>query len=237
MTSPLPPNLNSVDWAERLDEGRFNYDLEKVAAEVQLLSLGDFVPLSIKINTSLFDQEIKKYDNDWCDYLPRTDRINNRKALSLVTFPGFSYNEAPSLPEARRKLGHNLKEIDCNQKTEVFETCTSLHQILNLFPSLGRTFLVKSNMGGYFVPHRDHPQLSRDVFRILVFLKNCKRYDYDFILEDKCLEIEEGRAYMVNTRKTHRTFSFVDDSIHLILNIPLTLRNALTVVSNLQHRH
>jgi len=233
----IPPQLNSVDWAQRLDEGRFEVTQEQMAAELQLLSLGDFVPLSLKINTNLFNHEIGAYDGKWCDYLPRTDRINNRQALSLVTFPGFSYNEAPSLPEARKKLGANLRESDCTQKTEVYTHCTSLWPLLDMFPQLGRTFLVKANMGGYFVPHRDHPQLNRDVFRILVFLKNCKRYEYDFLFEDKSVEIEEGRAYMVNTRKTHRTFSFVDDSIHLILNIPLTLRNALTVVSNLQHRH
>jgi hypothetical protein len=92
-------------------------------------------------------------------------------------------------------------------------------------------------MGGYFVPHRDHPELNRDVFRILVFLKNCKRYEYDFIFEDRSLEIEEGRAYVVNTRKTHRTFSFVDNSTHLILNVPVTMENAMIVLSNLQHRH
>ena len=233
----IPPKLNSINWAERYRNREMIFDQEKINAEVQLLALGDFIPLSIKINLSQFRQEIDQFKDDWIPYLPRTDRVNNREALAVVTYPGWKHNEAPSMPEVSKKLGRQARELDCTEKTIVYDTCTSLHPVLNLFPSLGRTFLVKCNMGGYFVPHRDHPQLNRDVFRILVFLKNCKRYEYDFMFEDKSLEIEEGRAYVVNTRKTHRTFSFVDDSTHLVMNIPLNMENVLTVLSNLQHRH
>lgn len=233
----LPPKLNSTDWVERYKNGNFDISPERLAAELQLLALGDFVPLSIKIDTWLFETQVQQFNNDWFPYLPRTDRLNNREALTVVTYPGFSHAQAPSMPQIQAALGRPVLESDCNVKTSVYEACTSLHPILNLFPDLGRTFLVKCNMGGYFVPHRDHPQLSRDVFRIIVFLKNCKRFEYDFLFDDKSLEIEEGRAYMVNTRRTHRTMSFVDDSIHLILNIPLTLENVLKIVSNLQHRH
>ena len=233
----IPPRINNTDWAHKWANGEMQISQEHLMAEMQLLALGNFIPLSIKINTHQFNNEISKYSNDWCPYLQRSDRVNNRQALSIVTFPGFKFNEAPSLPEVAEKLGRKPLETDCTEYTEVYSHCTSLHPVLNLFPSLGRTFLVKCNMGGYFVPHRDHPQLNRDVFRILVFLKNCKRYEYDFLFDDKSMEIEEGRAYVVNTRLTHRTFSFVDDSTHLIMNIPVTMHNVMTVLSNLQHRH
>jgi len=233
----LPPKLNSTNWVDRYKNGDFDISNERLAAEVQLLALGDFVPLSIKLDTWQYEQQVQQFKSDWFPYLPRTDRLNNREALTLVTFPGFSHNQAPSMPQIQASLGRAVKESDCNHKTDAYFALTALHPIFDLFPDLGRTFLVKCNMGGYFVPHRDHPQLNRDVFRVLVFLKNCKRFEYDFLFDDKSLEIEEGRAYMVNTRKTHRTMSFVDDSTHLILNIPLTMENVLTVVSNLQHRH
>ena len=237
MTVPIPPKLNSINWAERYRNGEFEITQEQLIAEMQLLSLGDVVPLSIKINEHQFSNEIAQFDNDWVPYLPRTDRVNNRHGLSLVTFPGWKHNEAPSMPEVTRKLGRQANELDCTEKTLAYQNLPSLWPILDLFPSLGRTFLIKCNMGGYFVPHRDHPQLNRNVFRILVFLKNCKRNEYDFLFDDKSIEIEEGRAYMVNTRRTHRAFSFVDNSIQMVMNIPLNMENVLTVLSNLQHRH
>ena len=46
-----------------------------------------------------------------------------------------------------------------------------------------------------------------------------------------------GRAYYINTRKTHRTMSWTNDSIHLIMNIPFTNENVAKVFANLQHRH
>lgn len=233
----IQPSINRTDWVEKYKNGEFVVSNERLMAEMQLMALGDFVPLSIKIDTYQFEREISEFSNDWTPYLPRTDRVNNREALTLVTYPGFTHRQAPSLPEISKKIGRRALETECNERTEVYSKCSSLHPLLNLFPSLGRTFLVRCHMGGYFVPHRDHPELNRDVFRILVFLKNCKRNEYDFLFDNVSAEIEEGRAYMVNTRKTHRTFSFVDNSTHLIMNIPVTMENALTVLSNLQHRH
>ena len=233
----IPPKLNSTDWNEKLKNGEFVVDQDQILAELQLAVLGDVIPLSVKIDTGKFQKEISKFDNDWCDYLPRTDRVNNRKGLTVTTFPGFSHQETPSLPELAKRLGRPVKEVEMNAKTEVYDYCSSLHPILSLFPDLGRTFLLKCNMGGYFVPHRDHPQLNRDVFRVLVFLNNCKRNEFDFIFDNQCLAIEEGRAYVINTRKTHRAFSFVDNSIQMVMNIPMTLPNVMTVLSTLQHRH
>lgn len=233
----IPPSLNSTDWVSKYEAGEFTVSQEELMAELQLAVLGDVIPLSIKIDTNQFSQEIEQFKNDWTDYLPRADRSNNRKGLTLTSYPGMHHSETPSLPEIRRRFGSHIIETDICEPTEVYRKCESLHPILNLFPSLGRSFLIQSNMGGYFVPHRDHPQLNRDVFRVIAFIKNCKRYEFDFLFENQCLEIEEGRAYVVNTRKCHRTMSFVDDSIQMVLNVPLNLRNVLTILSNLQHRH
>jgi hypothetical protein len=237
ISRPIAPGINQTNWAEKWRHGDFKVTEEQMLAEMQLMALGDIVPLSIKIDTGAYEREIAQFDADWAPYLPRTDRVNNRDALTVLTYPGFTHKQSPSLLEISKNVGRRVKETECGSPTAVFDACPSLHPVLKLFPSLGRSFLVRCHMGGYFVPHRDHPELNRDVFRILVFLKNCKRYEYDFIFEDRSLEIEEGRAYVVNTRKTHRTFSFVDNSTHLILNVPVTMENAMIVLSNLQHRH
>lgn len=214
-----------------------NVTLETVANELALLSLGDFEPLDIKINTNQLMQELDRYKDQWTDYLPRTDRPNNRKGLSLTTIEGLAYNDTPSMPEIIQRLGRIPKESEISFKTEVYDHCSSLHTGLAPWEPVGRTFFIKSDIGGYFVPHRDHPTLPRDTFRLICFVNNCGPLDYDWWMDDKKLQIEPGRFYYVNTKKTHRTISWVNDSIHLILNVPFTSKNVSNVIAHLQHRH
>ena len=56
-------------------------------------------------------------------------------------------------------------------------------------------------------------------------------------MDDKKLQIDQGRVYYVNTRLTHRTISWVNDSIHLILNVPFTSMNVSKIIANLHHTH
>ena len=213
-------------------------DLATAADELALLSLGDFEPLDFFINPGQFNKEIAQFDNDWVDYLPRADRVNNRKGLAVTNLPGKTHKDNPSQAQASHAAGRRVYEREFNQPTDVYTGCPSLHPLLNYFSPLGRTFLVKSMMGGYFTPHRDHPSLPRETFRVAVFLKNCKTYDYDWMIgRDTKLQIDEGRAYYINTRRTHRTISWVDDSIHLILNIPFTTDNVSKLIASLEHGH
>lgn len=212
--------------------------LETVANELALLNLGDFEPLNFKINTSQFMSEIQKYNNEWVDYLPRKEWQNNRKSLALTNLEGKTYQENVSQAEACAEANRLVEETEFCHPTEVYEQCTSLHSLLSAFDPLGRTFLIKSNVGGFFVPHRDHPTMPRKTFRIAVFLNNCDPLQYDWLIDtDRKLPIELGRAYYINTRKTHRTISWVNDSIHLIMNIPFTSENISKVFANLQHKH
>jgi hypothetical protein len=212
-------------------------DLETLVLETSLLALGDFEPLDYKIDTASFMSEIKGYSNDWVDYLPRTDRPNNRKGLSLTNYPGWGHRKCPSVPEAIMELQRVPSELDFNEKTEVYNKCNSLHHYLDDWDPIGRTFLVRSDIGGYFVPHRDYPTMPRTSFRLIAFLNNCSPTDYDWWMDDKKAEIEPGRVYYVNTRRTHRTISWVNDSIHLICNIPFTTTNVSKVLAHLLHRH
>jgi len=56
-------------------------------------------------------------------------------------------------------------------------------------------------------------------------------------MDDRKMNIQMGQVYYVNTRMTHRTISWVDNSQHLILNIPFTTENVSKVIANLQHTH
>lgn len=214
-----------------------NIDQSTIANELALLNIGPFEPLNMYIDIGKYNQEISQFNNDWVDYLPRTDRPNNRKALTLTNLPGKTHKDVPSLAEASYSAGRRLSELEFNEPTDVYRACTSLHPFLDQWQPLGRTFIVQSNTGGYFVPHRDHPSMPRDVFRLVVFLNNVSPLQYDWWMDDRKMNIEPGRVYYVNTRMTHRTISWVDNSQHLILNIPFTTENVARVIGNLQHTH
>ena len=212
-------------------------DQSTLANELALLNLGPFEPLNIQIDLQKYLQEIKEFDGQWVDYLPRTDRPNNRRALTLTNLPGKTHQDVPSLAEASYAAGRRLSELEFNEKTDVYHACTSLQSFLDSWQPLGRTFIVQSNTGGYFVPHRDHPSMPRECFRLICFLNNCGPLQYDWLMDDRKMNIQMGQVYYVNTRMTHRTISWVDNSQHLILNIPFTTDNVAKVIANLAHTH
>ena len=212
-------------------------DQSTLANELALLNLGPFEPLNIQIDLQKYLQEIKEFDGQWVDYLPRTDRPNNRRALTLTNLPGKTHQDVPSLAEASYAAGRRLSELEFNEKTDVYHACTSLQPFLDSWQPLGRTFIVQSNTGGYFVPHRDHPSMPRECFRLICFLNNCGPLQYDWLMDDRKMNIQMGQVYYVNTRMTHRTISWVDNSQHLILNIPFTTDNVAKVIANLAHTH
>lgn len=229
----VPPGVSGQSAKYNSEE----VTLETVANELVLANLGPFEPLNIRINLGQYLNEIKQFDEQWVDYLPRTDRPNNRKALTLTNLPGKTHTDVPSLAQASYAAGRKLSELEFNQPTDVYRACTSLHPFLDMWQPLGRTFIVQSNTGGYFVPHRDHPSMPRDVFRLVVFLNNVGPLQYDWLMDDRKMNIQPGQVYYVNTRITHRTISWVDNSQHLILNVPFTSENVAKVVGNLHHTH
>lgn len=225
--SQRPIKFNSAD-----------VDHETLVNETALLTLGDFEPLSFKIDTNRFMQEISAFQNEWVDYLPRPGAYNNRRALAVTNLPGLTHRDNPSQAQACVAQGRYVQETEFYHPTDVYKRCESLWPLLNTFPFLGRSFLVNCGVGGYFMPHRDHPSMPRETFRIAVFLNNCAPMQYDWLIDtDRKLPIEMGRAYYINTRKTHRTMSWTADSIHLIINVPFNSENVSKVFENLQHRH
>jgi hypothetical protein len=232
MTVLVPPGVSGRP-------AQYNGNVNNVilSNELALLNLGPFEPLKFHINLGQYMHEISQFENDWVDYLPRTDRPNNRRALTLTNLPGKTHKDVPSLAQAIYAAGRRLSELDFNEKTEVYNACTSLHPFLDQWQPLGRTFIVQCNTGGYFVPHRDHPSMPRDVFRLVVFLHNVGPLQYDWLMDDRKMYIQPGQVYYVNTRMTHRTISWVDNSQHLILNIPFNTENVAKVIANLAHTH
>jgi hypothetical protein len=228
----VPPGISG-----RAAQYTGNVDTKTLSNELALLNLGPFEPLNIQIDLSKYMQEIAQFDNDWVNYLQRSDRPNNRKAMTLMSLPGKSHKENTSLAESSYAAQRQLSELEFNNPTDVYKTCTSLSSVLDQWQPLGRSMIIRCDTGGYFVPHRDAPSMPRDCFRLVAFLNNCGPLQYDWLMDDRKMYIQPGQLYYVNTRLTHRTISWVDNSHHLILNVPFTTDNVARVIASLAHTH
>ena len=75
--------------------------------------------------------------------------------------------------------------------------------------------LVNTHAGGWF--HKDNPQLTRSTFRIVAFLSrvNPQHDAYEWEMAGQKWIITPRKAYYVDTRKTHPTHSWFNNSILL----------------------
>lgn len=221
------------DWWVK-DPMRYEPTPEDIKCELQLQALGDFELLDFKIDVKKFKDEIKNFE--FVPYLRREGISNDREGLLLVGLEGDTPTDSLSRPEAIKRAGKFLEETDFTYPTQAYKDLTSLHEILDYWSGLGRTMIIKSNKGGWFPPHRDNPQLTRDTFRVVVFLgDNTDAESYEWILNNQRQVITPNKAYYVDTRKVHRTHSWADDSYHLILNIPKTWENVIKLMSRLNY--
>jgi hypothetical protein len=205
---------------------------EDIKCELQLGMLSFWEPLSFKVDVSKFMKEVKALDDRWVPYLRREGIMNNREGISLMGLPGATMEQGLSMPEAIKQLGRIPSECEFNSKTEAYDMLPSLHELLEYFQPLGRTMLVKANAGGFFPPHKDAQKLTRDTFRVIAFVSwNVTRDEFEWEMEYTKVPIKPGGVYYVDTTKTHRTHSWVDDSIHLVMNVPKTWENVLKLMS------
>lgn len=228
----LSANPPAYDYLKLYQQNKLpEITMEKLICETQLLSLGNYFPTNFRIDTEQFQRELKPFQDKWTPYLPREGRLNDRQGLCLVGLEGDTYSDSLSIPEATQRTQRVLRESDFNVPTELYHQLPSLHPLFETFFPMGRSFLLRCNEAGWFPPHRDGKWIGRDTFRLVAFLANCGADDYDWILDGKKIDIVEGRVYYVNTRLTHKTFSMVPNSQHLIMNVPVTLENILKLIS------
>ena len=108
-----------------------------------------------------------------------------------------------------------------NKFTKVYHASSEIQKIVEPFKNhIGRSHILSLQEGGYFPPHRDLPVYveQQNSLRILVPLKGCNPPDMYFMYEDKPLHFEHGRAYFLNTNKSHNLFSFKGSEM-IVLNI------------------
>lgn len=204
---------------------------EQMRCEQQLSLIGDHSKLRFRISVDKSKKELDNYNDAWVPYLPRDGESDPRFGLMLWGLEGDSPSDSLSLPEARKRAGKKVFEADFNYPTQLYKDLTSIHDLCDWFAPLGRTFLVKADAGSYFPPHRDHPYLTRDCFRICAFLEHTSSDDFEWVHNHKRLDIRPGDVFYIDTTKEHRTHAWRNGSIHLIMNIPKTWENVLKLMS------
>lgn len=226
-------NANYYEAWKGSNGKRYEPTHEDIKCEMQLDAIGSFEPLMWKFDIHEFKQQMEPWNDKWVPYLQREGWSNNREGLCLHGLDGDKPTDSLSMPEAViRAKNRNLKETDFAHPTQLYDDLPILHDMLDYFSPLGRTMLVKSNAGGWFPPHRDNPSLTRETFRIVAFLSETTSSEaYAWEMNGRKMDIVPGRAYYVDTRKTHRTFSWQDNSVHLIVNVPKTWENVLKLIS------
>ena len=183
-----------------------------------LLSFGDLIPLKLKCDVKKLFDETEEFV--YLKYNPRKDI--ERYGLSITSLDG-SLNgiDLDSIKEYNKENNTEYDELSFNKFTKVYHTSLEIQKIVEPFKNhIGRSHILSLPEGGYFPPHRDLPVYveQQNSLRILVPLKSCNPPDMYFMYEDKPLHFEHGRAYFLNTNKSHNLFSFKGSDM-IVLNI------------------
>ena len=183
-----------------------------------LLSFGDLIPLKLKCDVKKLFDETEEFV--YLKYNPRKDI--ERYGLSITSLDG-SLNgvDLDSIKEYNKENNTEYDELSFNKFTKVYHTSSEIQKIVEPFKNhIGRSHILSLQEGGYFPPHRDLPVYveQQNSLRILVPLKGCNPPDMYFMYEDKPLYFEHGRAYFLNTNKSHNLFSFKGSEM-IVLNI------------------
>ena len=183
-----------------------------------LLSFGDLIPLKLKCDVKKLFDETEEFV--YLKYNPRKDI--ERYGLSITSLDG-SLNgiDLDSIKEYNKENNTEYDELSFNKFTKVYHTSSEIQKIVEPFKNhIGRSHILSLQEGGYFPPHRDLPVYveQQNSLRILVPLNGCNPPDMYFMYEDKPLHFEHGRAYFLNTNKSHNLFSFKGSEM-IVLNI------------------
>lgn len=203
-----------------------------------LSSVGDIIPLDLSINVSKLKTELETIDQSYWKIYNPLSKNNNRFGLSLTSIDGNNDGiDLTSLIEYNKKHGTDYTELSFKTKTTAYHHCTSIHPVFELFGNyVGRSHFLKLNAGGYFPPHRDSPGWACETFRILVMGPKSVYPFFNFIYEDKILNLQQGRVYFMNTRKMHQVFSTTNDAIQLVLNVELCKESVDIILNNLESK-
>ncbi len=212
-----------------------------------LTSLGTKYELNIKMNDAVEFVEWTEQNFDYVKYNPRKDY--RRYGLSITSLDGglSGKPDLDSVYDYNRENNTEWTERDFTKPTPVYEW-KSLQECLEPFKEyLFRTHIIRLDTGGFFPPHRDHPdeyqfhhnsKVVFDTFRLVMPLKNCYTPGVVWIIDDNIpTQWVTGRLYYVDTAKIHTLFNTTNDpSYWLIVNVDVNEESVKKVCQLLKQR-
>jgi len=211
-----------------------------------LTTLGSHYALALRMKDSPAYVDWTEHNFKYVQYNPRKNY--NRDGLSITSLDGglSGRPDLDSVYEYNKENGTAWTERDFKVPTPAYEW-PALKNCLKPFEGhIFRTHILKLNTGGFFPPHRDHPdeydfyqtnKVVFDTFRLIMPLQNCAPPGMSFILEDKILQWEQGVLYFVDTAKIHYLFNTSPNPAYwLVVNIDVNEQTLQGVCKHMMQR-
>lgn len=202
-------------------------DIERALLWNSLCNMGNIVKLKLNFNGDSVLQKLGQFENNWCPYNVKKDKVNNRWGLPLTSHTGDVNDNyhLNSFGYMQKYHDVEMKEENFNTPTKVYSELTEIADIIELFrPDIGRVHLLRVDQGGFFPPHRDFPGPDPEHFRLLAVFGKSKPENYVHLLDGKTFYPEPGFLYFVNFQLDHSVFSFSDGLHALILTVKVNQR-------------
>lgn len=178
-----------------------------------LNSYGDIIKLNWNFDSDAIINNLKK--EDW------SEAPNNKLGLNLT--------------------GDNSKDLglDSKNKHDVDQSYTQallnnpeLKDFFDKWEKLARCRAAWLNEGSFFRLHRDAWRMNPQM-RIFIPLNKTDIHEWTFIYNEERVPFEAGKAYILNTRKQHGSFTMVNGVFHILMSVYLTENNLKAVQSML----
>lgn len=184
----------------------------------QLTSLGNFYGLDICFEDYPYLTDIERLKNEWKPYNIQKPGYK-REGLSLFSLNGETDGliDLNSVAEYNRINNTDYDELSFRTPTKNWFELKSISEPLEeLRPNLGRSHLIRLGEGGFFPPHRD----LGSSFRLISILDGFP--DSLILLQnDEKINFTRRQLYFMDTRLVHSIYSFVKNSVILVLNVEL----------------
>ena len=147
-----------------------------------------------------------------------------------ITAPRVSAPQGLSLTGSNN-LDLRTKDSKEGEYNDNLKSCPSLIEFFDKWNSLAKCHAVKMDAGNFFRLHRDAYKTTQQM-RIFIPLNKTELHEWAFIYDKQLAPFKAGKPYLLNTKKQHGSFAFVDDIYHILMGVYINPHN-FKVVTNL----
>lgn len=212
-----------------------NEEIERGLLWNGLCNMGNVVKLKFSFNPLKTVNQLNQFNDNWCPYNVKKDKVNNRWGLPLTSHSGdiLDNYHLNSFGYMQKYHSVEMKEENFTTPTQVYTELSEISSIVDQFrPDIGRVHLLRVDQGGFFPPHRDFVGAMPEYFRLIAVFGKCSPENYVQMIDGKSVYLEPGFLHFVNFQLDHSVFSFSDGLYSLILTVKLNQRTYDLITRN-----